>query len=242
MAYSTTVNGCWNGYTHAHETGHNQGCQHNYETTPQSGFKNGWRKCQSGSPAFKTIMSYPCSGEHTNEIGVFSNPNIYMPVLGSTERMGDPVTAHCARAISESAAAVASFRPSGGGPLSGVMLLRSFRRNRMCSDENGRVVCNSTEIWIKERFFMETLGPNSIAVRGGRLGQYCSDDVDRVICNRDQRRPGPWETFTVVPAGANRMFLRGGRANKFCVDDGAKIVCNRDAVTASDVFGFEYIA
>lgn len=45
---TSTVNGCWAGYTLAHEIGHNQGCGHNFDDSAADGggqgYFYGWRR------------------------------------------------------------------------------------------------------------------------------------------------------------------------------------------------------
>ncbi|KAF6263528.1 ricin B lectin domain-containing protein [Scenedesmus sp. NREL 46B-D3] len=108
LAFSTTNDGCWNGYTHAHEIGHNQGCWHNIEESPDAGWRNGWRRCDLGTPGFKTILSYGCPNNmRTNEAAIFATPS---RVLSNGIALGHASRGHCARAIAESAAAIANYR------------------------------------------------------------------------------------------------------------------------------------
>jgi hypothetical protein len=63
----------------------------------------------------------------------------------------------------------------------------------LCTDTNP-VICNgATNIGAYEKFLVEALGGQKIALRSGRNGKYCSDTPDGVTCTVD--RVDTWEVF-----------------------------------------------
>lgn len=105
----------------AHEVGHNQGCAHAKEQGERDSpgmpgpYARGWRRCDwpaSQRRSFNTIMAYQCPNVTGNtEIGLFSNPAIR---TAAGIPSGDAAVGHCARALGQTAAAIANYRVRNG--------------------------------------------------------------------------------------------------------------------------------
>jgi len=119
-AFNVTLHSCMVGNrTLAHEIGHNQGAHHDRVTVGGgiNGDHNyGYRRCNDGSsddfgsPYFRTVLSYSCSG--APRVGRFSNPNVtYLGVPQGVDHNVDPAKgAWNALTLNNSAAYVAGFR------------------------------------------------------------------------------------------------------------------------------------
>lgn len=74
--YSVISRSCI-GYSMLHELGHNMGLDHdkaNAFSSNRNDINLGYRQCGAGG--FRTIMSYPCSGDAPPRIKLFSNPDV----------------------------------------------------------------------------------------------------------------------------------------------------------------------
>lgn len=115
-AYAATSSGCSDGNkSFAHEIGHLQGLAHDRETDPNASpmypYGYGYRVC--ASPGFRDVMSYPC----TNGFSVARGSQFSTPLLTvngyatGIDYTADPAhAADAARALNDSALAVAAFR------------------------------------------------------------------------------------------------------------------------------------
>jgi hypothetical protein len=60
------------------------------------------------------------------------------------------------------------------------------------------MVCNVGSLGSWERFRIQSLGGNSIAIVGARGNQYCSDRPEGMVCNVGS--VGAWERFNYQSA------------------------------------------
>lgn len=121
-AFSVTDVPCLVGNrTLAHEIGHNQGAHHDRATVgggSVGSYNYGFRRCNDasiddlGSPYFRTVLAYPCSG--APRVGRFSNPGVnYSGVPQGVDPTLEPDRgAWNAQTLNESASYVAGFRNS----------------------------------------------------------------------------------------------------------------------------------
>ena len=118
-AFSWTMRSCLSNRTQHHEIGHNQGSSHarSQDANAQPGvYRYGYRRCDDGSvddvgsPFFRTIMAYGCSG--ASRTGFFANPNVnHLGVPTGIDPDVDPNNAaYSARTLNESASYMAGFR------------------------------------------------------------------------------------------------------------------------------------
>ncbi|MGA9574921.1 MAG: reprolysin-like metallopeptidase, partial [Lysobacterales bacterium] len=121
-AFSVTAANCVVGNrSFAHEIGHNQGAHHDRVSAgagSSTDYNFGFRRCDDGSvddrgsPYFRTIMAYSCTG--ASRVGIYSNPDInYLGVPQGIDPLDEPTGgAHNARRLNERATTVADFRAS----------------------------------------------------------------------------------------------------------------------------------
>ena len=123
--------------------------------------------------------------------------------------------------------------------IKGTIALRSRKTNKICAVEGDKIKCDRDSINQWEKFNIENLGDNYIAIRGGKDNKYCSDDV-RIQCNRDSINQ--WEKFKIVPLENNHSALIGGRQGKYCTHhDDNTIACDGPAIKLWENFKLESI-
>ncbi|CAM9938469.1 unnamed protein product, partial [Ectocarpus sp. 4 AP-2014] len=106
---------CFDNWTQTHEFGHNLGCRHNRENTNtgMTDYGHGMRYC-SGTPQYRTVMTYPNDCFGAELINHFSNPDV--------EYLGQPTgtaSENNAQTVKDNMVAVSLFRSStcsGGEP------------------------------------------------------------------------------------------------------------------------------
>ena len=127
VVHDDSVYACLSNNTLAHETGHNQGDQHDIENSGGSAgaysYSYGYRLCQAGG--FRTVMSYACTGG--TRVSYFSNPNVSL----TTGEVTGSAAANNALSMTNTKAIVAAFRsaavalPGAPGSLSAAALSSS---------------------------------------------------------------------------------------------------------------------
>ncbi|CAM9277620.1 unnamed protein product, partial [Ectocarpus sp. 12 AP-2014] len=107
LGYSLMDSLCFENWTQTHEFGHNLGCRHDRgnSDTGMTAYGHGLRYC-TGTPQFRTVMTYSndCSGAEL--INYFSNPDV--------EYLGQPTgtaTENNAQTVKDNMVDVSLFRP-----------------------------------------------------------------------------------------------------------------------------------
>lgn len=114
-AFSVTNQSCAaNGFTFAHEVGHNMGAHHDTFVANNSDYPYGHGFVEPGK-TWRTIMAYrnACQPGSCSQIGRFSTP---LRTYGGSVT-GTVTSEDNARVHNERAETVAAFRPSGGGSI-----------------------------------------------------------------------------------------------------------------------------
>lgn len=109
-AFSLVSINCAAGYySFGHETGHNMGSQHNRQSARQPGAFDYSYGLYNTTIRFRTIMSYDCPGGCTR-INYWSNPAISYQGHPTGISQSDPLAAHNALSLNQTASYVANFR------------------------------------------------------------------------------------------------------------------------------------
>jgi hypothetical protein len=110
-AFSVTDKDCINGYTFAHELGHNMGCAHDRDNAGSAAYPYAYGY-RTPDNVYRTIMAYSPG----TRVGRFSNPNIVYNgyVLGVP--VGDPAAAYNALCITNTAPVIEQFRGAAQTP------------------------------------------------------------------------------------------------------------------------------
>jgi len=126
-AFSVTDKDCINGYTFAHELGHNMGCAHDRDNAGNAAFSYAYGYRTPGAE-YRTILAYSPG----QRIGRFSNPNISYNghVMGIP--LGQPDETYNALAITNTSPVIAEFRGEPRPPI-------DF--NQDGSEDQGDVAC-----------------------------------------------------------------------------------------------------
>jgi len=179
-AFGVTARACLSNQTLAHEIGHNQGNQHDRETSGSSQgahpYAYGMRRCVGDANAFRTVMSYQCTnGVNARRINNFSNPDVaYNGYATGVAYESSPATsADNVRSMGNTAAVIAGFRagavstpPAAPSALSASAASASsvtLRWSDNAGDESGFEVWRSPSGTADSYANVATLGANATA-------------------------------------------------------------------------------
>lgn len=179
-AFGVTARACLSNQTLAHEIGHNQGNQHDRETSGSSQgahpYAYGLRRCVADSNAFRTVMSYQCTnGVNAKRVNNFSNPGVaYNGYSTGVSYETSPATsADNVRSMGNTAAVIAGFRagavdappaaPSGLSASAASASSVTLRWSDNAGDESGFEVWRSPDGVEANYAKVATLGANATA-------------------------------------------------------------------------------
>lgn len=109
LAFSVTLRTCAAAnLTLAHELGHNQGCQHDRDNADEGIYPYAYGHRFNAPDLKRTIMAY----EPGNRVNHFSNPNVNFNGVPTGVPIGQPLEAHNAQTINNTALTISQFRES----------------------------------------------------------------------------------------------------------------------------------
>ena len=109
LAFSVTLRTCAAAnLTLAHELGHNQGCQHDRDNADTGIYPYAYGHRFNAPDLKRTIMAY----EPGNRVNHFSNPNVLFNGVSTGVAIGQPLEAHNAQTINNTALTISQFRES----------------------------------------------------------------------------------------------------------------------------------
>lgn len=109
LAFSVTLRTCASAnLTLAHELGHNQGCQHDRDNADTGIYPYAYGHRFNAPNLKRTIMAYD-PGERVNH---FSNPNVLFNGVPTGVPIGQPLEAHNAQTINNTALTISQYRES----------------------------------------------------------------------------------------------------------------------------------
>ena len=81
-----------------------------------------------------------------------------------------------------------------------------------------------------EKFYIQNLGDNKYAIRGGKKNRWCRDKGDGIVCDSAWFLT-PETQFTIEKHGT-KYAIKSGKSGKYCADEvqNKRIICDRGKI------------